>query len=147
MDVAEQPPKAKALKLLAEDAEDLEVVAAALQDAVLKIGDIAWEAKGRRLTLTVNRYRWGAEAPERVRTALQVGSVLGVKARRLRRNAREAVVELLTLTFEPGEAPGGRLVFRFAGDADLALDVECVDLVLADISEPWAAKSEPRHED
>ena len=145
--MARQPPKAMALKLLAEDAEDLEVLAAALQDAVLKIGDIAWEAKARRLTLTLNRYRWGAAEPERVRTAVQVGSVLGVQTRRLRRNAREAVVELLTLSFEPGEAPGGRLVFRFAGDADLAVEVECIDLVLADVSEPWAAKSEPRHED
>ena len=145
--MAKQPPKAMALKLLAEDAEDLEVLAAALQDAVLKIGDIAWEAKARRLTLTLNRYRWGAAEPERVRTAVQVGSVLGVQTRRLRRNAREAVVELLTLAFEPGEAPGGRLVFRFAGDADLAVEVECIDLVLADVSEPWAAKSEPRHED
>ncbi|WP_333807853.1 DUF2948 family protein [Phenylobacterium sp.] len=145
--MSKEPPKSKALKLLAEDAEDLEVVAAALQDAVLKIGDIAWEAKARRLTLTLNRYRWGAAEPERVRAAVQVGSVLGVQTRRLRRNAREAVVELLTLAFEPGEAPGGRLVFRFAGDADLAVEVECIDLVLADVSEPWAAKSEPRHED
>jgi hypothetical protein len=145
--VAKQPPKATALKLLAEDAEDLEVLAAALQDAVLKIGDITWEAQTRRLTLALNRYRWGAPEPERVRSAVQVGSVLGVQARRLRRNAREAVVELLTLTFEPGEVPGGRLVFRFAGDADLAVEVECLDLVLADLSEPWPAKSEPRHED
>ncbi|WP_296482272.1 DUF2948 family protein, partial [Phenylobacterium sp.] len=49
--MSKEPPKSKALKLLAEDAEDLEVVSAALQDAVLKIGDIAWEAKARRLTL------------------------------------------------------------------------------------------------
>ena len=145
--MAKQPPKATALKLLAEDAEDLEVLAAALQDAVLKIGDITWEAQTRRLTLALNRYRWGAREPERVRSAVQVGSVLGVQARHLRRNAREAVVELLTLTFEPGEVPGGRLVFRFAGDADLAVEVECLDLVLADLSDPWPAKSEPRHED
>lgn len=145
--MSKEPPKSKALKLLAEDAEDLEVVAAALQDAVLKIGDISWEPKARRLTLAVNRYRWGAEEPERVRAAVQVGSVLGVQARRLRRGASEAVVQLLTVTFELGEAPGGRLVFRFAGDADLAAQVECLDLVLADVSEPWAARSEPRHED
>lgn len=144
--MARQPQTPKALRLLAEDAQDLEVLAAALQDAVLKIGDISWEPKARRLTLVVNRYCWGAEAPERVRAAIQVGSVLGVQARRMRRGASEAVVELLTLTFEPGEAPGGRLVFRFAGDADLAADVECLDLVLADVSAPWAAKSEPRHE-
>lgn len=145
--MSKEPPKSKALRLLAEDAEDLEVVSAALQDAVLKIGDISWEPRARCLTLAVNRFRWGAAEPERVRAAIQVGSVLGVQARRLRRGASEAVVELLAVAFEPGEAPGGRLVFRFAGDADLVAEVECIDLVLADVSEPWAAKSEPRHGD
>ena len=145
--MARQPRTAQPLRLLAQDAEDLEVMAAALQDAVLKIGDISWEARARRLTLSLNRYCWGSPAPERVRAAVQVGSVTGVQARRLRRSASEAVVELLTLTFEPEAAPGGRLIFRFAGDADLAVSVECIDLVLADLSEPWPAKSEPSHED
>ena len=48
------------LRLLAEDAEDLKVLSAALQDAVAKIGDIHYEPPARRLTLALNRYRWEA---------------------------------------------------------------------------------------
>ena len=49
------------LRLLAEDAEDLKVIAAALQDAVGKIGDISYEPGAQRLTLAFNRYRWEAK--------------------------------------------------------------------------------------
>ena len=138
--------QASALKLLAEDADDLKVIAAALQDAVGKIGDISYEPRVRRLTLAFNRYRWEGGGGERVRAAVQVGSVLKVQARKLRRNARDAVVELLSIEFEPGEAPGGALTFTFAGGGDLRAQVECLDVVLADVSAPWATPRVPRHE-
>ena len=138
--------QATALKLLAEDAEDLKVVAAALQDAVGKIGDISYEPAARRLTLAFNRYRWEAKGGERVRAALQVGSVLKVQARKLRRNAKDAVVELLNVEFEPGEAPGGAVTFTFAGGGDLRAQVECLDVILADVSAPWPTPRTPRHE-
>ena len=134
------------LQLLAEDAEDLAVLSAALQDAVARVGDIKVESRARRVTVSFNRYRWEKGGGERVRSALQVGSVLGVQARNLRRGARAAVIELLSLTFEPGEAPGGSLTLRFAGDGDLRMEVECLDVVLADISEPWPTRSAPSHE-
>ncbi len=134
------------LRLLAEDADDLALVAAALQDAVTKIGDIRYEAKARRLTLTANRYRWEARESERVRTALQLGSVLSVQARRLRRGAKDAILELLTVSFEPTEAPGGIIAFTFAGGGDLRVTVECLDAILADVSEPWPTPRIPKHE-
>ena len=134
------------LRLLAGDADDLAVVAAALQDAVMRIGDIRYETKRRRLTLTVNRYRWEGPESERVRAALQLGSILSVQARRLRRGARDAVVELLTVGFDPGEAPGGVMTFTFAGGGDLRATVECIDAVLADLSAPWPTSRIPRHE-
>jgi hypothetical protein len=134
------------LKLLAEDADDLAVMAAALQDAVAKIGDVVFEPNARRLTIAFNRYRWESGEDERVRSALQIGSVLGVKSRRLRRGAKDAVVELLTVSFEPAEAPGGVLVLTFAGGGDLRATIECVDAILMDISQPWPAKRSPGHE-
>ncbi|MGQ3018351.1 DUF2948 family protein [Phenylobacterium sp.] len=141
------PDKAKPLRLRAEDADDLAVMSAALQDAVGKIGDIRFEAQARRLTLTLNRYRWEAGGRSRVRAALQLGSVDGVEARRLRRDAPDAVVELLALTFEPdAEPPGGALILSFAGGGDLRVKVECVDAVLADVSAPWPTPRTPRHE-
>ena len=55
-----------------------------------------------------------------------------MQARRLRRNARDAVVELLALSFEPGDAPGGTVTLSFAGGGDLRAQVECIDAILAD---------------
>ena len=134
------------LRLLAEDAEDLAVIAAALQDAVGKIGDILYEPATRQLTLALNRYRWEGKGGERVRSAIQLGSVLKVQARKLRRGAKDAVVELLNIAFEPGEAPGGAVVFTFAGGGDLRAEVECLDVVLADVSSPWPTPRTPKHE-
>ena len=134
------------LHLLAEDAEDLAVISAALQDAVAKIGDIAVEQRGRRVTVAFNRYRWEGSGGERVRSALQIGSVMGVQQRNLRRGAKSAVIELLSVDFEPGEAPGGVITLSFAGGGDLRMTVECIDAVLADISAPWATPRTPAHE-
>lgn len=138
--------KSAPLRLLAEDPDDLAVISAALQDAVARLGDIAFEAKGRRLTIAFNRYCWEAGGGQRVRTALQLGGVLAVQARRLRRNARDAVVELLALSFEPGDAPGGTVTLSFAGGGDLRAQVECIDAILADLTAPWPTPRAPAHE-
>ncbi len=136
------PTEFKPLRLLAEDADDLAIIAAALQEAEAKIGDIVWEPSSRSLTLALNRLRRESaeDTSERVRAGLQIGGVLGVKTRRLDRTDKEAIVQLLTVTFEAGEAPGGIITFAFTGDADLAATVECIDAALADVSEPWKAE-------
>ena len=139
--------KATPLRLLAQDAEDLEVISAAMQDAVAKVGEVSYEAKARRLTIAFNRYRWEAAGSERVRSGLQLGGVLNVQTRRIRRSARDAVLEVLAVTFEPGEAPGGTITISCAGGGDIRAVVECVDAVLADVSEPWPTPRTPRHAD
>jgi hypothetical protein len=135
----------KPLRLLAEDEADLGVIAAALQDAVAKLGDIAFDAKARTLTIGCNRYRWEAKSKDRVRTGLQFNGVLGVQSHKLRRGAKDAVVDLLDIAFEAGEAPGGTIILKFAGGGALRCDVECIDAVLADVSAPWPARGQPQH--
>ena len=147
--MAEAGKDAAPLQLLAADAEDLKVISAALQDAVGAVGDIRFEKGARRLTIAFNRFRWeagGKRGGERVRSALQLGGVLEVKARKLRRDAPKAVVSLLTVGFEPGEAPGGTVVFSFAGGGELRATVECLDAVLADLSRPWPTPNRPAHD-
>jgi hypothetical protein len=135
-----------ALRLLAQSPDDVGVVSAALQDAVAKMGDIAFDPSARRLTIAFNRYRWeNRRGGERVRTGLQVGGVLNVSSRNLKRGAKDAVVELLAIAFMPGEAPGGVVHFTLAGGGDLKAEVECIDLILADVSAPWPAKRRPGH--
>jgi hypothetical protein len=140
----------KPLRLLAQDADDLGVLSAALQDAVAKIGDIRWDAQGRTLTIACNRFRW--ESPtkkgERVRSALQFGDVAGVQARNLRRDAKGAVVSLMSIAFEPAEeAPAGVVTLTFSGGGDMRVSVDCLDVALADVSDPWATPRTPGHAD
>ncbi len=142
--MAKTPP----LRLLAQDAEDLAVISAAMQDAVAKVGDITYEARARLLTIAFNRYCWESGGSERVRSALQLGGVMNVQARRIRRNARDAVLEVLAVSFDAGpEAPGGIVTISCAGGGDLRASVECVDAVLADVSQPWPTPRAPAHED
>jgi len=134
------------LKLLAQDAADLSIISAALQDAVAKVGDISFEARTRRLTILFNRFRWESSTRQRVRSALQVGGVLEIQTRKIRREAREAVVELLAIGFEAGEPPAGVLTLSFAGGGDMRVRIECIDAILADVSEPWPTPRTPTHE-
>ena len=138
-----------ALQLLADDAEDLAVISAAVQDAVCTIGDLCFEKGARRLTVAVSRFRWeggGRRGGQRVRSALQLGGVLSLKAKRLRQDAPKAILSLLAVSFEAAEAPGGRVVLSFAGGGELRAEVECIDVVLADVSEPWRTPRRPAHD-
>jgi hypothetical protein len=136
----------KPLRLLAQDEEDLAVISAAMQDAVMKVGDIIYEPAAHRLTIAFNRYRWEVGGGERVRSGLQLGSVMSVQARKIRRGAKDAVLELLAMTFTPGEAPAGDVTLSFAGGGDLKASVECIEAVLADVSSPWPTPRTPAHE-
>lgn len=133
------------LKLLVDDPAELTVVAAALQDSLTQIGEVRYERRAQRVTIVFNRYRWESDRPERVRSGLQIGSVRSVQGRRLRRRAKDGVIDLLDLSFVVGEAPGGELILRFAGGGDLCIVVECLDLILADIGEPWPSPRKPNH--
>tara|TARA_R110002051_G_scaffold37619_1_gene80606 strand:- start:286 stop:771 length:486 start_codon:yes stop_codon:yes gene_type:complete len=132
------------LRLLAEDAVDLQIMSAALQDAILRPADVTWEPGARTLTIALSRFCWECGGT-RVMAAMQFGDVLAVKSRRLPR-APETAMELLAIDFEPGEAPGGRVMLMFAGGGDLRIDVECLDAVVADLSERWPVRVSPVHD-
>ena len=142
-------PPSQPLRLLAQDAEDLTILSAALQDAVVRVGDIRFEPGPRTLTMAVNRYRWerAGSGGGRIRSAVQFGGVMGVRSRNLRREVADAVVSVLSLGFAPGEPPGGVLTVTLAGGGDLQMDIECIDVALSDVGDSWPARAEPKHEE
>ena len=70
-----------------------------------------------------------------------------VQARGLRLNAKDGVLVLLSLEFEPAEAPAGVVVLNFAAGGALRAEVECIDAVLTDLSAPWPTPRRPSHEE
>lgn len=137
------------LKLQALDEEDLAVLSAHAQDAVMKVGDLAWLPKERRFALAMNRFVWekiDGRTQERRRAALSFDRVTAVKACQIRRDRPETVLNLLAIQFEPTEAPGGVVTLVFAGGAAVRLEVECIEAQLADLGAAWAARAMPVHD-
>ncbi len=138
------------LKLMAEDAADLEIIAAAAQDGLLRMGDVALDKRARRFTAQFNRFRWERASErgpyERVRAALAFDGVLNVKSRKLRQDAPDALAAILSLSFEPAsEPPGGMVRLLLAGGGEIALEVECLDAVLVDLGPVWQTPRRPDH--
>jgi hypothetical protein len=140
------------LKLMAEDAADLDIIAAAAQDALVRVGDISFDKKARRFALLINRFRWEEateDGPfERIRSALSFDSVLSVKSRKVRLDAPDALASVLSVGFTPAEEPpGGEVRVVLAGGGEILLDVECLDALLLDIGATWRTPRRPDHEE
>jgi hypothetical protein len=142
----------KPLRLLAEEAEDLEIISAAVQDAVVKAENLNYEARIHRFSLEINRYRWEEGVTkrrdgERIRSLLAFDGVLGVRTRAITKVDPELILSLLNVTFDPApEPPGGTVTLLFAGDGEIVLDVEVLDATLLDSDYIWNTKHTPSHE-
>ena len=135
----------KVLKLLAQTGDEMAVLSAHMQDAVLQLGDMTYQ--GRRFIAVMNRFRWeNTRTNERVRSVLNVSGVLAVQRRNIKPQAEGGVLSLLALHFTETDAPAGELALIFAGGAELRLQVESPNAILEDITEAWATKSRPQHE-
>ncbi|HWM60796.1 MAG TPA: DUF2948 family protein [Rhizomicrobium sp.] len=136
------------LKLAAADAEDLQILSARLQDAVVKLKNVTWLPKKRRFAAVLNRLQWEDGGKTRVRAGLHFDGVLKVQSHKVKLGAGEAVVSLLAVTFTPnaGEDPGGTIEIVLAGGGMIRLTVECIDAELADMTGAWAARDTPDHE-
>ncbi len=136
------------LRLIAEDASDLEVISAALQDSVLKAENLKYERRRRRFLVELNRYRWETSGEKtRVRAILAINSVLSVRTRAVTKADPDMVLSMLSMAFAPAdEPPGGTVSLVFAGDGEIALDVEAVDITLLDSDYEWSTRNQPDHE-
>jgi len=137
------------LRLKALDAEDLAVMAALVQDAVFPAAEMQWDRKARRFAILLNRFRW-EDAPkaearkrnyERVQTVLAFEDVLKVQSQGVDKSDPDMVFSLLAIAFLPGEDGAGRLELTLAGDGVIALEVEALEVILRDVTRPYAAPS------
>jgi hypothetical protein len=149
---ADPMPDADLLRLIALDAEDLAVVSAHVQDAVLRVADINWLARGKHFVLGMNRFVWETVASgswrkreyQRRRAALHFARVTKVQSIGIDRSS-DAVLELLAIRFEPTDPPSGDVVLDFAGSAAIRLSVEVLEVELTDLGPAWSTSLAPRH--
>lgn len=144
------------LKLIAFDIDDLQVVSAHLQDAIVRIGDLVLLPRERRFAAALNRFDWAStliksgnqQKPDaRRQTALRFERVTRARRIGFDPRQRDQVLVLLAISFarHSEDDPAGTLTLTFAGQAAVQLDVECLEAEMRDLGPVWAAKARPKH--
>jgi hypothetical protein len=143
------PDDSAALKLRAEDAEDLAVVSACLQDALVPVRDLAYVPEDRTFLLVANRFRWenglspapGEAAYERTLCGITFSEVAAVSYNGFRRTEDSRILSLLAIRPEDGAVH-----LEFSGGATIRLEVARILCLATDLGEPWPTQWQPRHD-
>ncbi|MDR3448302.1 MAG: DUF2948 family protein [Alphaproteobacteria bacterium] len=132
------------LKLRAKDAEDLQVISAVLQDAIVPVCDLAFEPDNQRFVMATQRLRRADDDKqpcERICCAVNLRGVTGAETHGIDLKNREQILELLAIMLEKD-----RLTFVFAGDARIRLALGDWVLLIEDFGEAWPALCNPCHD-
>jgi hypothetical protein len=148
------------LRLQAKDADDLRVIAAMLQDAIVPLADVAFQAAEQRFLFIANRFCWErteqAPAPaepddlaadvedcpyQRTHCAVRFEGVSAVRYRNLDRSDRTRLLSLLTIESQPGA-----VTLQFAGGAAIRIEQASLAVAIEDVGEPWPTALKPGHE-
>jgi hypothetical protein len=136
------------LRLIALDEEDLAVISAHLQDAVITVKDMTYLPKTKRFALLAARFDWiGIDRgkKERCFSGLHFERVLKVAALGFDQSAGDSCLNLLSIHFLPQDAPAGHVILTFSGGGAVKLDVECLEAQMRDLGPRWPAKAQPGH--
>lgn len=143
---------AEKLRLSANHLDDLTIFSTVLQDATIKVGDMAYFPEAHRFVCVTNRFFWEdsgqgkSQHPQRVRSGFHFDGVLKAAYKNLPMGDPNHVLELLAI--EAVEIAGGTIIATlvFSGYAAVRLELECVDAALEDLSPPWKAIRRPDHD-
>ncbi len=138
----------KRLKLIAFDAEDLGIIAAHVQDAVMHVSDLKFHRADKRFFLSLNRFVWENEVGgkpakhhERRKSVLHFERVQGVQVQGVDQKKHDYILDLAE-----DESDGDEIIeIVFAGGATLQLSVECIEAQLTDMAAAWETPSRPDH--
>ena len=136
------------LRLRARDSEDLMVLSAHLQDAIVPISDMAYLGRDRSFVMVVNRFLWtrGSQPDKdtdhhlRTNSGVRFLGVTRVHARNINQRKRGQLLELLSVRHEVDA-----IHLTFAGGGEIRLEAAEIDAVLEDIDEPWPTRRLPSH--
>ncbi|MEF2552363.1 DUF2948 family protein [Aurantimonas sp. A2-1-M11] len=144
------------LRLLAVDSDDLAIMSAYCQDAVVKPTDCQHRPAAGQFIMEMNRFVWETAQGvsrfrlfrkaeyERRRSVLHFDRVTAVKHTGIEPGSDDVLV-LLAIRFTATDAPSGIVELVFAGGSAIRLTVEVIEAQLADIGGSWSTDSKPDH--
>ena len=145
----------KKLSLIAQNEEDLVVISTLCQDSIIKIANIKWAKKSKRFYLLINRFCWELNDLSkkkssnmlRINSLMSFNSVLSVKSAGIQQNNNSDITSLLTINYNFFNFEKQAIDLIFSGNSQISLNIECIDVFLKDISEPFegTTSKQPKH--
>jgi hypothetical protein len=143
--------KVKNLKLLATSEDDLKVIAAHLQDAIVSVQDIANLKKNRIFLIQLNRFMWEDvekgifRKNKRIRTILKFDNIVSVSSKNINNRVSKIFLDFLTIESKKMTDKSYEIKLIFSGDAVIKIKTEVIDITLDDQGSPWESKTQPKH--
>jgi len=136
------------VRLAAEDSDDLTIVSAQMQDALVRAADMRYLPKKHQFVLAANRFAWDAQPKqERRRCGLAVNGVLAAQRIGFATVEPDTILSLLSIIFHPEGELDGYMLLTFSDGPSIRLKVECIDVQMADMGDGWPSQSTPQHGD
>ncbi len=143
--------KTKNLRLIAKTEEDLKVVSAYLQDAIVNTSDIANLGQNKIFIMQLNRFMWEDveqgifRQNKRIRTILKFENVIKVLSKNINRTKKDKFLDFLTI--ETIKMPDNNYEMKivFAGDLIIKVVSEVIEVTLDDQGKSWNTKNIPKH--
>ena len=145
----------KKLSLVAQNEEDLVVISTLCQDSIIKVANIKWAKKSKRFYLLINRFCWELNDLSkkkssnmlRINSIMSFNSVLSVKSAGIQQNNNSDITSLLTINYNFFNFEKQAIDLIFSGNSQISLNIECIDVFLKDISEPFegTTSKQPKH--
>tara|TARA_B100000965_G_scaffold143461_2_gene119493 strand:+ start:1140 stop:1589 length:450 start_codon:yes stop_codon:yes gene_type:complete len=141
----------KNLKLIATSEEDLRVISAHLQDAIVLPIEIANLKKNRILLIQLNRFMWEDvekgvfRKNKRIRTVLKFDNVTSVSSKNINQQNNKRFLDFLTIESSLMPDKSYEINLIFSGDAILKIKSEVLEVTLDDQGTPWESKAKPKH--
>ena len=143
--------KPKNLKLIARTEEDLRVVSAHLQDAIVNVNDIANLKKNKILLLQLNRFMWEDvekgvfRKNKRIRTVLKFENVIKVNSKNINQVKKDKFLDFLTIETNKMTDNNYEMKILFAGGSIVKIISEIIEVTLDDQGDAWVTKNKPKH--
>ena len=135
----------KLLKLRAEDAEDIQVISAVLQDAIVPVCDMVLQPESKSFVLVAQRLcrEDAAKGPQRICSALTISGVTSAQMRGIDKSRPDVMLDLLAILVETPN----QIDLVFAGNGRIRLEGANWKAALEDFGEAWPALCSPCHEE
>ncbi|WP_218048618.1 DUF2948 family protein [Curvivirga aplysinae] len=145
----------KALKMMAQNLEDMSVLSSLCQDALISVADISYSQEQKSFVAVLNRFCWdqvqeGDRDYFRSHSGLRFDNVTAVAYKGLSKQNTDQILSLLTIAFAPDKDDqldgAGFVMLQFADDKAIRLTVSNVSAVIEDLGERWGTAWLPGHE-